>query len=75
VFAEDLAWRCGERGLHRPVMDGHSMGWVVVLEFATRFPNLPTPIIAVGAMLFPVEVRQAVEPRSRAFAGPPGGRS
>src|SRR5262245_45532779 len=33
-FADDLAWLCGELGLYRPVVVGHSMGGQVALELA-----------------------------------------
>ncbi len=32
-FADDIAWQCGQLGLQKPVVIGHSMGGAVALEF------------------------------------------
>ena len=38
-FADDLAWLCGQLGLNRPIVCGHSMGGFVVLVMAARHPD------------------------------------
>jgi pimeloyl-ACP methyl ester carboxylesterase len=44
--ADDIAWLCGEIGISRPVVVGHSLGAMVAIEFAARHPALPRAIIA-----------------------------
>ncbi|HWC31077.1 MAG TPA: alpha/beta hydrolase, partial [Dehalococcoidia bacterium] len=39
-FADDLAWICGELGLERPVVIGHSMGGIVTLVMSARYPDI-----------------------------------
>ena len=53
LFAEDLAWLCGQLKLAKPVIVGHSMGGVIALEIAARFPELPAAIVAVDAPIVP----------------------
>jgi pimeloyl-ACP methyl ester carboxylesterase len=52
-FADDLAWLCGELGLVKPVVIGHSMGGVIALDLAARYPDLPSAIVAVDSPLLP----------------------
>lgn len=35
-FADDLAWLCGELGVERAVLVGHSMGGLIALQLAAR---------------------------------------
>ena len=46
-LADDLAWLLGELGVARPVVVGHSMGGVVALVLAARYPELPAAIVMV----------------------------
>jgi pimeloyl-ACP methyl ester carboxylesterase len=48
-FADALAWLCGELGLVRPVLIGHSMGGVVVFDLAARYPDLTSAIVMLDA--------------------------
>lgn len=52
-FAEDLAWLCGQLGLEKPVVVGHSMGGNVALELAARYPDLPTAIVLIDSAIVP----------------------
>jgi pimeloyl-ACP methyl ester carboxylesterase len=49
VFADDLAWMCGELGLEKPIVIGHSMGGVIAVEVAARFPDLPSAVVTLDA--------------------------
>jgi len=58
VFADDLAWMCGELRLEKPIVIGHSMGGIIAVEVAARFPDLPSvvvtldsPVVASAALL------------------------
>lgn len=57
VFADDLAWMCGELGLEKPIVIGHSMGGVIAVELAARFPDLPGAIVTLDS---PIVVAPAV---------------
>jgi pimeloyl-ACP methyl ester carboxylesterase len=52
AFADDIAWVCAELGLYKPVIVGHSMGSLIALEAAARFPDLPTALVLLDAPLF-----------------------
>jgi pimeloyl-ACP methyl ester carboxylesterase len=52
-FAEDLAWLCGQLGLEKPIVVGHSMGGNVALELAARYPELPAAIVMVDSAILP----------------------
>jgi len=51
-FADDLAWLCRELGLHRPVVVGHSLGGVVALDLAARYPELPGAVVMLDSPVF-----------------------
>jgi pimeloyl-ACP methyl ester carboxylesterase len=61
LFADDLAWMCEQLGLQKPVVIGHSLGGVVTLAFALRYPDLPSAIVMVDApVVRPAEGRAAM---------------
>src|SRR5579884_4013732 len=39
LMADDVAWICGELGVHDAVLVGHSMGAAVVVDAAARHPG------------------------------------
>jgi|RhiMethySRZTD1v2_1073278.scaffolds.fasta_scaffold106478_2 pimeloyl-ACP methyl ester carboxylesterase len=56
TFADDLAWICGELGIEKPIVIGHSMGGVIAVELAARFPGLPIAIVTLDAPVAPPRV-------------------
>jgi pimeloyl-ACP methyl ester carboxylesterase len=70
AFADDLAWFCTKLGLVKPVMVGHSMGGNVVLEFAARYPEIPSSIVMIDSCIFPPEALLAtLQPATEALQG------
>ncbi len=61
AFAGDLAWLCGEIGLVKPAVIGHSMGGRVVVELAGRSPGLPAALVLLDAPI----VRPAAQGTAR----------
>lgn len=49
VFADDIAWMCGQLGVAEAVFVGHSMGGAVVLELAAAHPELVAGAVMVDA--------------------------
>ena len=54
-FADDLAWLCGQIGVEKPVVVGHSMGGNVSFELARRHSDLPAAIVAVDSAIIPAK--------------------
>jgi len=50
-FADDIACLCGELGIQKPVIVGHSMGGNVALELALR--ELPAAIVLIDSLVLP----------------------
>jgi pimeloyl-ACP methyl ester carboxylesterase len=47
ALADDIAWLCAELRLSRPIFIGHSLGGMIAIELAARYPSLPAAVIAV----------------------------
>lgn len=62
LYRDDVAWLSREIGLDRPVLIGHSMGGLIALTIARRWPELPRAVVFVDAatMSFPTEFAPAV---------------
>ncbi len=70
-FADDIAWLCGQLGVTKPVVIGHSLGGVVALALAIEHPALPAAIVAIDAPWLPAQnVRDLVPGLTEAFKGP-----
>jgi pimeloyl-ACP methyl ester carboxylesterase len=52
-YADDLAWLCRELEIIKPVAIGHSMGGLIVLELAARFPDLLSAIVILDSPIVP----------------------
>ncbi len=50
-FADDLAWLCRELGIYKPVLIGHSLGGMIVLDLAARYPEVPAAMVALDATI------------------------
>lgn len=53
---------CAQLGLKKPVVIGHSLGGVVVLALALRYPDLPSAIVMVDAPIVrPADAHAAMQ--------------
>lgn len=46
TLADDIAWLCRKLKLSKPIFVGHSLGGIIGIELAARYPSLPTAVIA-----------------------------
>jgi pimeloyl-ACP methyl ester carboxylesterase len=70
-FADDVAWLCGELGLERPAIVGHSMGGAIALAVGARHPKLARAIgLCDPAVMFPSYVRDTLGGFVAALATP-----
>ncbi len=46
-FADDLVWFCDEVGIEKPVVAGHSLGGMIAVELAARYPSLLRAVVLV----------------------------
>jgi pimeloyl-ACP methyl ester carboxylesterase len=46
-FADDLAPFCAQAGIEKPVVIGHSLGGMIAVELAARYPSLPRALVLV----------------------------
>jgi pimeloyl-ACP methyl ester carboxylesterase len=49
AFVDDLVWTCTELQLKKPILVGHSMGGVIGLTLAGRFPDLLSGLVMVDS--------------------------
>lgn len=70
-FADDLAFLCGELGLERPLVVGHSMGGIVGFDLAARRPELVGALVMIdAAVALPAGARLAIPAFLEALRGP-----
>lgn len=74
TLADDVAWLCREVGIHKPVVVGHSLGGMIAVELAARYPSLPTAVVAVdpGAISPTPQARNVYEGLATQLEGPDG---
>lgn len=46
ALADDVAWLCQELQLSKPILIGHSLGGMIAIELAARYPSLPAAVVA-----------------------------
>jgi pimeloyl-ACP methyl ester carboxylesterase len=46
TLADDIAWLCRELQLSKPIIVGHSLGGMIAIELAARYPYLPRAVVA-----------------------------
>jgi len=56
--------------LTKPIVVGHSMGGNVALEFAARYPEIPTSIVLIDSVILPHQsFLDALQPLTEALPG------
>lgn len=74
TLADDVAWLCRELKLSKPILVGHSLGGMIAIELAARYPSLPAAIVAdePGAIDPLPEARKVYEGLATQLEGPDG---
>ncbi len=74
TLADDVAWLCGELKISKPVVVGHSLGGMIGIELAARYPSLPAAVVAVdpGPIDFLHQDRKIFEGLIAQLEGPDG---
>jgi len=71
AFADDVVWVCGQLGLSRPLLVGHSMGGIVAFDVACRHPDLPGAVVMLdSAVVLPASARVAIPEVLERLSGP-----
>ncbi|MFC3692866.1 alpha/beta hydrolase [Chenggangzhangella methanolivorans] len=73
AFSDDLAWLCGELGLERSLVVGHSMGGIVGFDLSARRPDLVEALVMIdAAVALPAAARVAIPAFLEKLRGPDG---
>ena len=74
TLANDVACLCRHAGIARPVVVGHSLGGMIALELAARFPSLLEAVVAVdpGPISMTPDTRSEFEAFLTQMEGPDG---
>jgi pimeloyl-ACP methyl ester carboxylesterase len=74
TLADDIAWLCRELKLSKPILVGHSLGGMIAIELAARYPSLPAAVVAdePGAIDPLPEARKVYEGLATQLEGPDG---
>jgi pimeloyl-ACP methyl ester carboxylesterase len=74
-FADDVAWMCGELGVSKAVLAGHSMGGAIALAVAAAHPELCAALVMLDpAILFPAELQPLLAQLVAGFRSPGGSK-
>ena len=73
-LTDDVAWLCEEVGIVKPVVVGHSLAGMIVIELAARHPKLPRAIVSddPGPIHATDESRRTLTAFVAGMAGPRG---
>ena len=73
-FADDLARFCAEVGIVEPAVVGHSLGGMIGVELAARYPSVPRALVLVDpGPIDPLpETVKAFDALAKQLAGPSG---
>jgi pimeloyl-ACP methyl ester carboxylesterase len=76
TLADDVAWLCRELQLSKPIVIGHSLGGMIAIELAARYPSLPRAVVAddPGAIDPLPSARMFYEGLATQIEGPDGDR-
>jgi pimeloyl-ACP methyl ester carboxylesterase len=53
TFADDCVWLAQELGLTQPLVVGHSMGGLIALDIASRYPEFTSAIVILDSPIIP----------------------
>ena len=71
AFADDLVWLCGQLGVKKPAVIGHSMGGVIAMELAASFPEVPAAVVTLDSpLVLPQALLDSIAPLQQALWGP-----
>ena len=71
ALADDVRWLCEQIGAAKPVVIGHSMGGLIALVLAARYPDVPAAIATLDSLIVPTaELREMVPALVAALRGP-----
>jgi pimeloyl-ACP methyl ester carboxylesterase len=71
ALADDVRWLCEQLDVQKPIVIGHSMGGLIALVLAARYPDLPAAIVTLDSLIVPTaEVREMVPALVAALHGP-----
>jgi pimeloyl-ACP methyl ester carboxylesterase len=74
TLADEVAWLCRELKLSKPIVIGHSLGGMIAIELAARYPSLPRAVVAdePGAIDPLPSARKLYEALATQLEGPDG---
>ena len=72
AFTDDLVWLCDQLKVKKPIVIGHSMGGVIGVELAARFPEIPGAVVTLDSPIVPPQelIEGLVVPTIEALRGP-----
>src|SRR5579871_2084102 len=72
TLTDDVARLCQDAGIEKPIVVGHSLGGMMAVELAARYPSIPRAIVAVdpGPLAITTESRALFEALIAALEGP-----